>query len=84
MVRYITDKNKPTQVNVRNYTGDGSTLNFNITQTQTENKIIVTLNGVDQLPGTEYSVQVVGDTTTCLFASAPTATDLIKIIELAE
>ena len=80
MVRYLTDSKKPTSVNVRSYSGDGSTLNFAITQTQTANKV----NGLDQLPGTDYSVQVAGDTTTVLFATAPTPSDLIKIIELAE
>ena len=84
MVRYLTDSKKPTSVNVRSYSGDGSTLNFVITQTQTANKVIVTLNGLDQLPGTDYSVHVAGDTTTVLFATAPTPSDLIKIIELAE
>jgi hypothetical protein len=84
MVRYITDKNKPTQVNVRSYTGDGSTLNFAVTQTQTQNKLIVSLNGVDQLPGTDFSVQVAGGNHTVLFSEAPTAADTIKIIELAE
>lgn len=82
MTRYIQDKDRPTEINVRNYTGDGSTVNFDITQNQTVNKIVVTLNGVIQKPSTDYSVQVSGASTTILFATAPTATDAIQIKEM--
>jgi hypothetical protein len=82
MTRYIQDKDGPTEINVRNYTGDGSTVNFDITQNQTSNKMVVTLNGVIQKPTTDYSVQVSGASITILFDTAPTATDEIQIKEM--
>jgi len=84
MVRYSPNQNAPTLVNVRTYTGDGSSLNFGLTTTQTQNKIIVQLNGVVQTPSTDYFVQVTGASTNCVFVSAPSASDNITIIELAE
>ena len=36
MVRYINDIHRPTDINVRTYTGDGSTTNFTVTESLTE------------------------------------------------
>jgi len=82
MTRYIQDKDKPTEINVRDYTGDGSTLQFEITQNQTKNKIIVTLNGIVQEPTTDYNTQIIGASTSVLFGVAPTIADKIQIKEM--
>jgi hypothetical protein len=82
MTRYIQDKDRPTEIFVRNFTGDGSTVNFTVTQNQTQDKLVVTLNGIVQKPQTDYSVQNTGSSYSVLFASAPTATDAIQIKEM--
>jgi len=82
MTRYIQKKDGPTEIFVRNFTGDGSTLNFATTQNQTVNKVIVTLNGVIQKPTSDYTVQNTGNSYTVLFAVAPTQSDSIQIKEM--
>jgi len=82
MTRYIQQKDGPTEINVRDYTGDGSTVQFEITQNQTKNKIIVTLNGIVQEPTTDYNTQIIGVSTTVLFGVAPTIADQIQIKEM--
>ena len=56
MVRYIQSKDGPTEINVRSYTGDGSTITFVVTQNQSVNKVIVTENGVIQKPTDDYTI----------------------------
>ena len=67
MVRYIQSKDRPTEVNVRTGTGDGSTTDFTVTQNMTVNKVIVTINGLMQKPTTDYTISG----TTLTFAVAP-------------
>jgi hypothetical protein len=78
MVRYIQPKDRPTEINVRTATGDGSTVGFTVTQNQTVNKVIVTVNGVVQTPTTDYTISG----TTLTFDTAPEASDAIVIREL--
>jgi len=78
MVKYIPDRLKPTEINVRSYTGDGSTITFAITASLSTNKILVSLNGVLQLQTTNYSV--IGSN--IQFGAAPAYSDTIQIIEL--
>jgi len=78
MVRYIQSKDRPTEVNVRTGTGDGSTTDFTVTQGMTVNKIIVTINGLMQKPTTDYTISG----TTLTFGTAPEASDSIVIREL--
>lgn len=78
MVRYIQPKDKPTEVNVRTATGDGSTATFTVTQNLTVNKVLVELNGVTQVPTTDYTISG----TTLTFGTAPAASDAIVIREL--
>jgi len=67
MVRYIQGKDRPTEIIVRNYTGDGSTTGFTVTQNQTVDKVLVTENGVLQKPTTDYTISG----TTLTFGTAP-------------
>ena len=78
MVRYIQGKDRPTEINVRTATGDGSTVGFTITQNQTVDKVIVTINGIVQTPTTDYTISG----TTLTFGTAPEASDAIVIREL--
>lgn len=78
MVRYIQSKDRPTEVNVRTGTGDGSTTGFTVTQGMTVNKVIVSINGLMQKPTTDYSIS----STTLTFGTAPDASDSIVIREL--
>jgi len=56
MVRYINGKDRPTEINVRSYTGDGSTTGFTVTQGMTVDKVMVTENGVLQKPTDDYTI----------------------------
>jgi len=78
MVRYIQPKDRPTEVNVRSNTGDGSTTGFTVTQNSTVDKVIVTVNGVVQTPTTDYTISG----TTLTFDTAPEASDVIVTREL--
>jgi hypothetical protein len=78
MVRYIQGKDRPTEINVRTGTGDGSTTDFTVTQNQTVDKVIVTINGLVQKPTTDYTISG----TTLTFGTAPEAADSIVIREL--
>jgi len=62
----------------RDYTGDGSTAAFTVTSGVTENNILVIVNGLVMLPGTDYTVSG----TTCTLTTAPSASDTIDIREL--
>lgn len=77
MVRYINGKDRPTEINVRTYTGDGTTVGFTVTQNQTVDKVLVSINGVVQKPTTDYSISG----TTLTFGTAPEASDSIVIRE---
>lgn len=79
MVRYIPDEKKPTGVVIKTFNGDGSTTAFTIGTSLTVNKIIVNINGLTQLPTTDYTV--VG-TTLNINGGAPEASDVIEVKEL--
>jgi hypothetical protein len=55
--------------------GDGSTVAFILTEIASQSSILVSINGVGQLPGTAYTVT--GNTLT--FTQAPASTDIIDI-----
>ena len=57
MVRYINGKDRPTEINTRSATGDGSTTTFTVTQGMTVDKIVVSVNGVFQKPTSDYTNQ---------------------------
>lgn len=60
-------------------TPDGSNVAYTLDQSSTNSSILVTINGVGQLPGNSYSVS--GNTIT--FAQVPETTDIIDIRFLA-
>jgi hypothetical protein len=78
MVRYIQEKDKPTEINVRSYTGDGSTIVFAVSQNQSVNKVIVTENGVIQKPTDDYIITG----TNLVFTTAPASNVQIIIREM--
>jgi len=79
MVRYITNARIATEVKVRTFSGDGSTTAFTITGGDFENeKIVVFLNGVAQLPSTDYNITGAQ----LIFNTAPTALETIMVYEL--
>ena len=62
----------------RTATGDGSTTGFTVTSGVTVNTALVFLNGVCQVPTTDYTVS----STTLTFTTAPASADAIQIREL--
>ena len=62
----------------RTATGDGSTTGFTVTSGVTVNTALVFLNGVCQVPTTDYTVSG----TTLTFTTAPASADAIQIREL--
>ena len=62
----------------RTATGDGSTTDFTVTNGVTADNILVIVNGLVMLPGTDYTVSG----TTCTLTTAPSASDTIDIREL--
>ena len=60
------------------FSGDGSTVAFTLTSSQTTNSCIVSINGIVQIPTTAYAVSG----TTLTFTEAPAAGDLIDVREV--
>jgi len=76
MVRYINGKDRPTEINVRSYTGDASTTGFTVTQGMTVDKVMVTENGVLQKPTDDYTIS--GTTLTMVTAPAVSVQLIIR------
>ena len=71
----------------RSYTGDGSTLTFALTTYQagiqhTDDSVLVFLNGVAQIAGTNYTVDSLGANIVFSSGDAPLNTDTVHILEL--
>jgi hypothetical protein len=62
----------------RSYTGDGSTTGFGVTDGTTVSDVLVTENGILQVPATDYTIS----STTLTFAVAPGSGVAIQIREL--
>jgi len=62
----------------RDYTGDGSTVAFTVTSGVTADNILVIIEGLVMLPGTDYTVSG----TTVTMTTAPSVNDKIDIREL--
>jgi len=77
MVRYIPETKAPTNIVRRSYTGDGSTTNFTVTAGSKVNDVYVDINGIMQLPTTNYTISG----TTLTFDEAPANGYSIHIIE---
>ena len=71
----------------KTYTGDGSTLTFAVTTysggiQHTDDSLLVFLNGVAQIAGTNYTVDSLGANVVFSSGDAPLATDTIHIVEM--
>ena len=71
----------------KTYTGDGSTLTFAISTytnniQHSANSVLVFLNGVAQIPTTNYTVDSIGANVVFNAGDAPLATDTVHILEL--
>jgi len=64
------------------FNGDGSTVAFTLSSTQTTNSCIVSINGVVQIPGSAYSVAGTDPTCVLTFTEAPAEGDLIDVREI--
>jgi len=61
------------------FTGDGGTTDFNLSESASQSSVLVSLNGVGQLPGIAYTV--IGNTLS--FTQAPAVSDIIDVRFLA-
>ena len=59
----------------QSFTGDGSTVNFTLSQNATTDGVLISINGVVQSPGTAYTVSG----TTLTFTEAPLTGDVIDV-----
>jgi len=71
----------------RSYTGDGSTLTFALTTygagiQHTDDSVLVFLNGVAQIAGTNYTVDTLGANIVFSSGDAPLNTDTVHVLEL--
>jgi filamentous hemagglutinin len=64
------------------FNGDGSTVAFTLGSTQTTSSVIVSINGVVQIPTTAYAVAGTDPTCVLTFTEAPQSGDLIDVREL--
>ena len=64
------------------FAGDGSTVAYTLGSTQTTNSVIVSINGVLQIPTTAYSVSGVYPTCVLTFTEAPEPGDSIDVREI--
>ena len=76
---WITIQSTTTSVTTDTFTGDGSTLNFTLSQSATTASVIVSINGTGQKPFTAYTVSG----TTLTFTEAPSLTDVIEARTIA-
>lgn len=77
-VKWIKTENIVKATTQRDYTGDGSTTTFTVSDGVTENNLLVMNEGLVLLPGTDYTVSGTNLTLT----TAPSAGDFIDIREL--
>ena len=71
----------------KTYTGDGSTLTFALSTyaggiQHTANSVLVSLNGVVQIGGTNFTVDASGANVVFNSGDAPLSTDTVHILEL--
>ena len=78
VVKNIAASNVVASTVQRDYTGDGSTTAFTVTSGVTADNILVIVEGLVMLPGTDYTVSG----TTCTLTTAPSPNDKIDIREL--
>ena len=64
------------------FNGDGSTVQFTLGSTQTTSSVIVSINGVLQIPTTAYAVSGTYPTCVLTFTEAPQSGDVIDVREI--
>jgi hypothetical protein len=64
------------------FAGDGSTVAFTLSSTQTTNSCIVSINGVVQIPTLAYAVAGTNPTCVLTFTEAPAAGDVIDVRQI--
>ena len=74
---WVTPNTTITAITDQIFNGDGSTVNFTLTQASTTYNCIVSINGVVQIPGASYAYTVSG--TTLTFTQAPATGDVIDV-----
>ena len=63
------------------FNGDGSTVQFTLGSTQTTSSVMVSINGVVQIPTTAYAVSGTNPTCVLTFTEAPQSGDVIDVRE---
>jgi len=64
------------------FNGDGTTVNFTLSSTQTTNSCIVSINGVVQIPTLAYAVAGTNPTCVLTFTEAPALGDVIDVRQI--
>jgi hypothetical protein len=68
-----------TVIDDEQFNGDGSTVAFTLNSTQTTSSVIVSINGVLQIPTTAYAVAGTNPTCVLTFTEAPQSGDVIDV-----
>jgi hypothetical protein len=71
-----------TLISDQQFAGDGATVNFTLSSTQTTNSCIVSINGVVQIPTLAYAVAGTNPTCVLTFTEAPAAGDVIDVRQI--
>jgi hypothetical protein len=71
-----------TVISDEQFEGDGATVNFTLSSTQTTNSCIVSINGVVQIPTLAYSVAGTNPTCVLTFTEAPASGDVIDVRQI--
>jgi hypothetical protein len=71
-----------TVISDEQFAGDGATVNFTLSSTQTTNSCIVSINGVVQIPTLAYSVAGTNPTCVLTFTEAPASGDVIDVRQI--
>ena len=71
-----------TVISDQQFNGDGTTVNFTLSSTQTTNSCIVSINGVVQIPTLAYAVAGTNPTCVLTFTEAPALGDVIDVRQI--
>jgi hypothetical protein len=71
-----------TVISDEQFAGDGATVNFTLSSTQTTNSCIVSINGVVQIPTLAYAVAGTNPTCVLTFTEAPASGDVIDVRQI--
>jgi hypothetical protein len=71
-----------TVISDQQFAGDGATVAFTLSSTQTTNSCIVSINGVVQIPTLAYAVAGTNPTCVLTFTEAPASGDVIDVRQI--